>query len=53
MNYIDFRESYSKDQLRQMLPMKQTAFKNWLREIEPELFKIDVTYSKYGKLLTF
>jgi len=52
LSYIDFRESYSKDQLRQMLPMKQTAFKNWLREIEPELFKIDVTYSKYGKLLT-
>jgi hypothetical protein len=23
-----------------------------MRAVEPELFKIDVTYSKYGKLLT-
>ena len=52
MNNIDFRESYSKDQLRQMWNWKQTKFKDWLRIIEPELFKIDSTYSKYGKLLT-
>jgi hypothetical protein len=52
MNYIDFRESYSKDLLRQILKMKPTRFKDWLRTIEPELFNIDATYGKYGKLLT-
>lgn len=52
MDNIDLRESYSKDLLRNLLKMKPTKFKDWLRIIEPELSVIDVTYSKYGKLLT-
>ncbi len=52
MNNIDFRESYSKDLLRNLLKMKPTKFKEWMRTIEPELIKIDRTYSKYCSILT-
>ena len=46
------REPHSKEALRNILNMKQTAFKVWIRSIEPELFKVDSTYGKYSKLLT-
>jgi mRNA-degrading endonuclease RelE of RelBE toxin-antitoxin system len=52
MNNIDFSRSYSKELLRNLSRMKQTKFKEWMRTIEPELIKIDSTYSKYGSLLT-
>ena len=52
MNNLDFRDSYSKNMLRNLFKMKETTFKIWLREIEPELFKIDKTYSKYSKILS-
>lgn len=53
MSFIDFRENYSKGQLRWMLGMEETKFKTWLREVEPDLIKIEPRYNKYCKHLTF
>ena len=52
MNNIDFQRSYSKELLRNLLRLKQTKFKEWMRTIEPELIKIDRTYGKYCSILT-
>lgn len=53
MNSIDFRASYTKGELRQMLGMEETKFKTWLRAVEPELIKIEPRYGIYSKLLTY
>ena len=52
MNNIHFRESYTKKLLMDLLKMKPSKFKEWLREMEPELIIHDHTYSKHCSILT-
>ena len=53
MNNLEFKNSYSKYMLRNLLNMEETTFKTWMRAIEPELIKIEPGYGKYSKLLSY
>ncbi len=52
MKNLIYKEAYSKALLRGLFKMKETTFKTWLAAIEPELRKVDLSYSKYSSILT-
>lgn len=52
MEHIIFHTAYSKCLLRNLLKMKPTTFKEWMKTLEPDVLLIDKHYSKYSSLLT-
>ena len=52
MNNLEFKEPYSKGQLRYLLNMKETYFKTWMQTLEPEILKVDKSYNKQCSILT-
>lgn len=52
MKNIDFRECYTKELLRNILKLKTSKFKSWMRTIEPDILGIEPTYSRNSAILT-